>query len=316
MTGLFKTTADSAWFQHAITGVIIAAGIVVGVQTYPVAVRAIGGVLEALDYIILAIFAVEIIVKMGAEGRKPWRYFGDPWNVFDFTIVVVCFLPLNAHYMAVLRLARLLRVLKLVRALPKLQILVNALLKSIPSMGYVALLLGLLFYVYSVAAVFLFGPNDPVHFDDLPIAMLSLFRVVTAEDWTDVMYINMYGCENYGYEGIMELCTQSYGYPIFAALFFVSFMLLGAMVILNLFIGVIMGGMEEAKAENEMMEREERRRTGKTNLVSEDIDLLVAQMSKLQQELFQLQLRVRTQEEAAQAGGDPGVVGVVDGGGT
>ena len=247
----------------------------------------------------MSIFIIEIVVKVGAEGRRPWRYFRDPWNVFDFTIVAVCFLPLNAQYVAVLRLARLLRVLKLVRALPKLQILVSALLKSIPSMGYVALLLGLLFYVYSVAAVFLFGPNDPVHFSDLPIAMLSLFRVVTGEDWTDVMYINMYGCANYGYDGAMDLCTKSQGYPVFAALFFVSFMLLGAMVILNLFIGVIMGGMEEAKAENEMLEREERRKSGKSALVSEDIDLLVSQISKLHHELAQLQLRVRNGEELA-----------------
>ena len=88
--------------------------------------------------------------------------------------------------------------LKLVRALPKLQILVSALLKSLPSMGYVGLLLGLLFYIYSVAGVFLFGNNDPLHFDNIWIAMLSLFRVVTGEDWTDVMYIQMYGCEQYG----------------------------------------------------------------------------------------------------------------------
>lgn len=297
MFAVFKRVADSPWFQNSITAVIIAAGVIVGIQTYPSAVAAIGDVLDALDYIILGIFIVEIVVKVGAEGRQPWRYFLDPWNVFDFIIVAVCFLPLNAQYVAVLRLARLLRVLKLVRALPKLQILVSALLKSIPSMGYVALLLGLLFYVYSVAAVFLFGPNDPIHFNDLPIAMLSLFRVVTAEDWTDVMYINMFGCENYGYEGTMELCTQSYGYPVFAALFFVSFMLLGAMVILNLFIGVIMGGMEEAKVENEMVEREERRKSGRTSLVSEDIDLLVAQMDSLHNELVQLQLRVRNREE-------------------
>jgi len=146
-----------------------------------------------------------------------------------------------------LRLLRLLRVLKLVKALPKLQMLVNALLRSIPSMGYVSLLLLLLFYIYAVAAVTFFGENDPVHFKDLQTAMLSLFRVVTLEDWTDIMYINMYGCANYGYDGIIEKCTNSNAYPIGAALFFVSFVLLGTMIVLNLFIGVIMTGMDEAK---------------------------------------------------------------------
>jgi len=298
MTAFLRKTADSPQFQNFITGVILLAGVIVGIQTYPSAVESFGHVLDFIDYVILGIFIIEIVVKMGAEGSKPWRYFLDPWNVFDFIIVAVCFMPVNAQYVAVLRLARLLRVLKLVRALPKLQILVSALLKSIPSMGYVALLLGLLFYVYSVAAVFLFGPNDPIHFEDLPIAMLSLFRVVTGEDWTDVMYINMFGCANYGYDGNEHLCTASQGYPVFGAMFFVSFMLLGAMVILNLFIGVIMGGMDEAKAENEMIERAARRESGEANTLSQDIDELVGQMAKMQDELVQLKMRAQMRETA------------------
>ena len=298
MTAFMRKIADSAQFQNFITGVILLAGIIVGLQTSHAVVDAVGPALELIDYIILGIFVVEIVVKVGAEGNRPWRYFLDPWNVFDFIIVAVCFMPVNAQYVAVLRLARLLRVLKLVRALPKLQILVSALLKSIPSMGYVALLLGLLFYVYSVAAVFLFGENDPIHFNNLAIAMLSLFRVVTGEDWTDVMYINMFGCENYGYDGNEALCTASQGYPVFAALFFVSFMLLGAMVILNLFIGVIMGGMEEAKVENEMLERVARRESGEANTLSQDVDLLVTQMAKLQDELVQLKMRAELRERS------------------
>ncbi len=298
MAAFLRRIADSPKFQNFITAVILLAGIIVGIQTSPTAVSVAGHVLDMIDYIILGIFIIEIVVKMGAEGNKPWRYFLDPWNVFDFVIVSVCFMPVNAQYVAVLRLARLLRVLKLVRALPKLQILVSALLKSIPSMGYVALLLGLLFYVYSVAAVFIFGANDPIHFDNLPIAMLSLFRVVTGEDWTDVMYIAMFGCENYGYDGNESLCVASRGYPIFGALFFVSFMLLGAMVILNLFIGVIMGGMDEAKAENEMIERAARRESGQANTLSQDIELLVDQMSKMQEELVQLKMRAQLRETA------------------
>jgi voltage-gated sodium channel len=296
MTRILRRIADSTVFQNFITVIILVAGAVIGMQTDPSLVGAIGPALELIDQVILGIFVVEVVIKVGAEGSKPWRYFFDPWNVFDFIIVAVCFMPIDAHYVAVLRLARLLRVLKLVRALPKLQILVSALLKSIPSMGYVALLLGLLFYVYSVAAVFLFGQNDPIHFDNLPIAMLSLFRVVTAEDWTDVMYINMFGCENYGYSGYEEICVASQGYPVVAALFFVSFMLLGAMVILNLFIGVIMAGMEEAKAENEMLEREERREAGQASTLSQDIGTLVGQIGALQEELVQLKLRAELRE--------------------
>lgn len=298
MQAFLKKIADDPRFTNFITAIILLAGLVVGIETVPYMVDTFATPLHIINEVILWIFVAEVVVKMGAEGTKPWRYFYDPWNIFDFLIVAVCFMPVDASYVAVLRLARLLRVLKLVRALPKLQILVSALLKSIPSMGYVALLLGLLFYVYACAAVFLFRDNDPVHFDNLPLAMLSLFRVVTGEDWTDVMYIAMFGCANYGYDGIEHLCTNSYGYPWFSALFFVSFMLLGAMVILNLFIGVIMGGMDEAKAEQELMERAERReKEGDVGLPSDEVAELLSKMTELQGEFEMLRARLIKREK-------------------
>lgn len=256
MKEFLKKIADSNWFQTSITVVILLAGVLVGMETYPALVERHHHLIHVLDQIILWIFVLEIVVKMGAEGKRPWRYFLDPWNVFDFIIVAACFLPFEGNAVTVLRLLRLLRVLKLVKALPKLQILVGALLKSIPSMVYVSILLFLLFYVYAVAAVFLFGENDPLHFKNLEIAMLSLFRVVTLEDWTDVMYINMYGCDQYGYsaDSVVQ-CYAPKAQPLLGALFFVSFVLTGTMIILNLFIGVIMSGMDEAQAEADDLSR-------------------------------------------------------------
>jgi voltage-gated sodium channel len=249
MTAFLKSIADAAWFQNFIIAVILAAGVVVGVQTYGDFAARHQTVLHFLDQTILWIFVVEVVIKIGAEGRRPWRYFRDPWNLFDFVIVAVCFMPFGGSMVAVLRLARLLRVLKLVRALPDLQIIVMALLKSIPSMFYISILLFILFYLYAVLAVFTFGANDPIHFADLQTAFLSMFRVATLEDWTDVMYINMYGCADYGYGGNEALCTESRAFGWWAAAFFSSFVLVATMIILNLFIGVIMNGMDDAKAE-------------------------------------------------------------------
>ncbi len=259
MVALAQKVAEAAWFQNFITFVIILAGVLVGIETYPSMVESYGTFLHTLDAIVLWIFVFEVVVKMVAEGSKPWRYFFDPWNVFDFIIVAVCFVPGMGEYAMVLRLARLLRVLKLVTAIPKLQLLVGALLKSIPSMFYVSILLFLLFYLYGVAAVFMFGENDPIHFGNLQIALLSLFRAVTLEDWTDLMYIQMYGCANYGYGGSEALCTASNAQPLLGSAFFVSFVLLGTMIVLNLFIGVIMNGMDEAAAEAEELLEEARR---------------------------------------------------------
>ena len=242
-----KNIASSNLFNNGITVTILFAGVLVGAETYDLLVSEHHELFKNLNLIILCIFCFEIIVKVLQEGEQPWRYFTDGWNVFDFIIVISVFLPFGGSSMAVLRLLRLLRVLKLVKALPKLQLLVTALLRSIPSMGYVTLLLVLLFYIYAVAGVTFFGDNDPIHFENLQLAMLSLFRVVTLEDWTDIMYINMYGCDQYGYSDTSELCITPSASPLGAALFFVSFVLLGTMIILNLFIGVIMTGMEEAK---------------------------------------------------------------------
>lgn len=233
--------------------VILGAGVVVGIQTYGEQVAHLRELLWVLDQIILLIFLIEAMIKMAAEGNRPLRYFRDPWNVFDFTIVVVCYMALlfpevEGAYVAVFRLARVLRVFRIVRTIPKLRLLVNTLLKSIPSIGYIGILLSVVFYIYATMGVFLFRYNDPVHFGNLQLSLLSLFRIVTLEDWTDIMYINMYGCDHpiWGY-GEGEGCTDPGGFGFGAAFYFVSFVLIGTMIVLNLFIGVIMNSMDEAK---------------------------------------------------------------------
>ncbi len=289
MVQLSQRIVQHPRFGQFVTAVILLAAVVVGAETYPSVVAEHGSVLHVLDRVILAIFVAEIAVKMVALGSKPWRFFADPWNVFDFLVVAACFMPLDATYVTVLRLARLLRVLRLVRAVPRLQVLVGALLRSIPSMGYVGLLLGLLFYAYGVAATFLFSGNDPIHFGSLQMSMLSLFRAVTLEDWTDLMYIQMKGCAGYGYDGMMELCTQSVARPVTGALFFVSFVLLGTMIILNLFIGVIMNGMNEAQAEREAEEKLLLRQSGKAPSLVEELGDVTSQLAVLHKRLAELQ---------------------------
>jgi len=293
--------SKSIWFQTLIISVIGIAGVVVGIQTYELSspkVRAYSDVLNTIDLVILIIFAVEVIIKILAEGKQPWNYFKDGWNIFDFFIVLVCCLAItvptiDAGFVAVLRLARILRVLKLVTALPKLQMLVSAMLKSIPAMVYVGILLGLLFYIYAAMGVFVFGENDPVHFGTLHKSMLSLFRVVTLEDWTDIMYINMYGCDHeiWGY-GLESGCTHPNRNPILGAFFFVSFVLVGTMIVLNLFIGVIMNAMNEVREEvEERIALEKALKDNSENSVIQHVDNISKKIEELQKELQQLKRR-------------------------
>ncbi|MBP6872067.1 MAG: ion transporter [Bacteroidales bacterium] len=258
---------ESAYFRYFILGVIILSAVIIGIETYPDAYRQHYNLLHLLDRMILAIFTVEILLKILARGIRPWDYFKDPWNVFDFIVVAVCFIPaIDTHYVAVLRLARILRVFRVISIFPKLQLLVGALLKSIPSMGYVVLLLALIFYIYAVLGTFLFGGKDPVHFGNLHLSMITLFKVLTLEGWTDILNIQFYGTT----DPLAEYTSKPVSYGSF--LYFVSFILIGAMVIMNLFIGVIMNSMQESQQEMEKLLKYKTRETSDVKAMIADLD--------------------------------------------
>ena len=171
------------WFQRFIIATILMAGLLAGIETDAATMATYGPVLRTLDAMVLGIFIIEAILKLTALAPRPWTYFRDGWNVFDFAIVVLCLLPMDSQFAVVLRLGRTLRLLRLVSALPKLQLLVGALVKSFSSMGYVSLLLGLMLYIYAITGVHLFGGHDKEHFGSLPKAFLTLFQTITLDDW-------------------------------------------------------------------------------------------------------------------------------------
>ena len=236
-------------FETFIIFVIISAGILVGVQTYPDISAKHHDLITILDKLIILIFVIEAILKIASEMPRPLQYFKNSWNVFDFIIVVGVLLPIGGSFLPVLRLLRVFRVFRLVTTMPKMRLIVGALLKSIPSMMHIFMLLGIIFYIYAVMATFTFSENDPIHFENLPTSMLTLFRMVTLEDWTDVMYINMYGCDQYGYDGARLECTNPSASPIGAALFFSSFVVVCGLIVLNFAIGVVINSMDEMKEE-------------------------------------------------------------------
>ncbi|MDC0205937.1 ion transporter [Nitrospinae bacterium] len=244
-----KALTESKQFQIFFIAIILLSGLVVGLDSYPSISAQYGRILNVMDSIILWLFVFEILLKMVALGGRFSEFFKDGWNTFDFIIVSACFLPFDGQSIIVLRLLRVLRVVRLVGTVPELKLIVNTLLKSIPSMGYIAALLSILFYIYACLGTFLFRANDPIHFESLHLTLLSLFRVATLEDWTDIMYTAIYGCQQYGYSGMEELCKNSEAFPFLGWLYFVSFVLLATFVFLNLIIGVIINNMEDLKEE-------------------------------------------------------------------
>ncbi len=180
--------------------------------------------------LILAIFIAEAALKIYAVAPRFRLYFGNGWNLFDFTVVLLSLIPAAGEYAMIARLARLLRIARLVTAIPELRLIVATLVRSIPSMGNILLLMSIVFYIYAIAGYHLFHEIDPVHWRDLGISLLTLFRVVTLEDWTDVMY------------------TAMQTYP-WAWIYFVSFVVVGTFVVINLFIAVVLNNLEQAKQE-------------------------------------------------------------------
>ncbi|MBU3728960.1 MAG: ion transporter [Phycisphaerales bacterium] len=230
--------ANSTAFKSVVFAAILLGAVLVGLDTVPAVHESWGGAIRIVDLAVIAVFVIEVIVKIAAWGRQPWRYFLDPWNLFDFTVTVLCVLPLNSNFVQVLRLGRVARSLRLVSALPRLQMIVGALLRSLPSFGWITLLLFTMLYTYSVMGVHLFGANDPEHFGSLWSSLLTMFGVLTLEGWLDLMQAQMRGLPRPdGAPGVAS--------PIAAPIFFVSFIMTGTMIFLNLLVGVIVNSMSE-----------------------------------------------------------------------
>ena len=265
MSNHITTFVRAKSFHHFIVAVIVLAGVVAGLETSPAMMERHGPILLGLDKFILGVFIVEALLKMSAHGRQPWRYFADGWNVFDFLIVVLCLLPVGGPFAAVLRLTRALRLLRLVSALPKLQLLVGALLKSLSAMGYVSLLLALLFYMYAVAGIHLFGKTDPASFGSLGTALLTLFRIVTLDNWGDIYFAQV-----------------AHVPAVKVALYFATFIVFGTMIILNLFIGIIMNSMAEMHAELAERDRAQHERETGAATLEDDLQTLERELKELQ----------------------------------
>jgi voltage-gated sodium channel len=277
MFGTFPETSrrivQAPWFQRLIILTILLAGVLAGIETDAGTVAAHGNLLRTLDVIVLGVFIIEVVLKLTASCPRPLDYFRDGWNVFDFLVVVLCLMPMDSQFAVVLRLGRTLRLLRLVSALPKLQLLVGALIKSFSSMGYVGILLGLMFYIYAITGVQLFGGHDAEHFGSLSLAFFTLFQTITLDDW----------------KFLFESAKGSS--PAIAAIYFISFILLGTMIMLNLFIGIIMNSMEEMHSELAEHNSTKRDITEKGSVMA-DLTSLDRQLAALKTSLAELRAKI------------------------
>lgn len=208
--------------QHLLIALILINAVVLGLETSPSIMAAWGSWLVAADRAILAIFVVEIILRLLAHRLA---YFRDPWNVFDFLVVAIALVPASGP-LAVLRALRVLRVLRLITLVPSMKRVVSGLLSALPGLGSVAAIIGLIFYVAAVIATKLFAADFPEWFGSLGASAFTLFQVMTLESWA---------------MGIVRPVMEVY--PA-AWIFFLVFILASTFTLLNLFIAVIVNAIQ------------------------------------------------------------------------
>jgi voltage-gated sodium channel len=227
----FAALKDNKLFETFVVLVIVVSALVIGASTYDVQPRVLT-LFSVLDVAVTLFFLAEITVRMLAEGSLR-RFFSQGWNVFDFIIVVASLIPVEESQMALLgRLLRIFRVLRLVSIVPELRVLLNAFVSAVPRMGYVSLLMFIIFYIYAAVGSILFHQINETLWGNISIAMLTLFRVATFEDWTDVMYETMAV------------------YPLSWA-YYLSFIFIIAFIFLNMMIGIV---LETLQKEHERMD--------------------------------------------------------------
>ena len=225
LTGLVESRA----FSTLITVVIVINAISLGLETSATAMAAIGPWLRAIDIAALWIFTLELALKLVA-----WRgrFFRSGWNLFDFTIVAIAWLP-AAGPLAVLRALRIMRVLRLVSVVPQMRAVVGALLRALPGMGSIVAVLLLVFYVAAVMATGLFGADFPDWFGSVGASMYSLFQIMTLESWSMGIV-----------RPVMEVYPQAW-------IFFVPFIVATSFTVLNLFIALIVNSMQTLQGETQ-----------------------------------------------------------------
>ncbi|KZM51445.1 ion transporter [Labrenzia sp. OB1] len=223
MRNQVSALVSSRNWEYGIIAIIVLNAVTLGLETSPAVMRDIGGALLFLDRLILAIFVIELALRLYAHGLK---FFKDPWSVFDFTIVAIALMPASGAF-AVLRSLRILRALRLISVVPSLRRVIGGLVAALPGMASIMVLMALVFYVFAVMATKLYGAAFPEWFGNIGASLYTLFQIMTLESWS---------------MGIVRPVMEAFPW---SWLFFVPFILCTAFTVLNLFIGIIVSAMQE-----------------------------------------------------------------------
>ena len=231
MVEAFLKIRNSKFFNTLVISVIIASALYAGVSSYNEIIPAdYFFLLQVFDYSITVFFTIEILIRIFAE-RSLINFFKDGWNVFDFLIVSISLIPIGgAESIFVARLLRIVRILRIITVVPAFRHIIDSLIKTIPRVGFIALLMFIFIYIWGAIGTLFFDEINPERWGNIGVAMLTLVQVATYDDWAEIM---------------RELIVV---YPV-AWIYFVSFIIINAVVLLNMVIGVIVDVMTKESRE-------------------------------------------------------------------
>ena len=229
---------------------------------------------EAFDRLALYVYTAELVLRTISYGKKPWEFFRRGWNIFDFLIVALS--PIFAGQTVVLRLLRLLRLIRIFRFLPEVKVLTISIVRSIPPLLSMSVLIFLALFIYGMAGVYLLGEKLPLHWGDISIALTTLFILLTLENFP--VYLE---------EAILVS-------PL-ALPFFLSYIFIVVFTVLNVFIGIVLNAMDEARSEN----RERMEKLKQLDEIVHEVDDITADGKVTAEEIAHLREKLQALERLA-----------------
>ncbi len=220
-----RAVIESRRLRGVVVAVIVLNAAVLGLGTEPGIAAMCGNWLFWIDEACIAVLALEVLGRVLVSGGG---FFHSGWNIFDFAVVAVSLVPAE-NFFSILLTLRVLLMLRLVSEVPAMRLVVQALLTSVPGMAAVTGLLFLLFYIAAVIGCDLFASRFPEHFGTIGASLFSMFQVMTLEGWS---------------ETIARPVIAAYPW---AWSFFVIFIVLVTMAVLNLFVGVVVNSIQTAE---------------------------------------------------------------------
>ena len=262
----------SSQFELLIAFIILVNAVSLALLTMPDIDPEVKQTLGELDTFALYVYLVELIMRIVSYGKRPWEFFRQGWNIFDFSIVVLSFGIFSGETI-ILRLLRIFRLIRIFRFLPEVRVLTSSVVKSLPPLMSVGVLIFLALFIYGMAGVYLFGEQLPESWGNITLALTSLFILLTLENFPNYL------------EEAVEISP-------WALPFYLSYIFIVVFTVLNVLIGIVLNAMDEAREEN----KERKRKISKLDAIVHEVDDITSDGKVTEDEINRLREQLKLME--------------------